>query len=477
MRILVTGATGYIGGRLIPRLLEQGHQITVLVRNPARLLGRSWAEKLTVITGDVQDTQALQMAIKDQQACYYLVHSMMAGSDFAQRDRDAANQFGSVAAALGVQQIIYLGGLGNETQTLSLHMRSRHETGRALRAGGVPVTEFRAGAIIGSGSLSFEMLRYLCECIPVMVLPRWTRNLTQPIAIRDVMSYLIAALDNSKALGQIIEIGAPAPMSFTQMMHTYHRVRGLKRLIIPAPVLTPYLSGFWVQLVTPIPAAIARPIIMGAAFPSVKSSDLADRIFPDIKPIETEMAMRLALDRYEKLSIETSWTSALSASPHAKDSDISTNREGMLVESRRRVSHAQPQELFFVIERIGGNSGWYHANWLWRIRGVLDKLVGGVGLRRGRRDPCHLTVGDALDFWRVEAVEAGSLLRLRAEMLMPGHAWLQFEVQPHEAGSQLIQTAFYEPRGLFGLIYWWSLYPFHKYIFGGMANSIVNRAE
>ncbi|MCX7718448.1 MAG: SDR family oxidoreductase [Candidatus Sumerlaeaceae bacterium] len=478
--VLVTGATGYIGGRLAPRLLELGYPVRCLVRDPTRLAGRPWAGRVEVATGDVLDRSSLLAAMRGVEVAYYLVHSMGAGRGFHERDVTAARLFGEAARDSGVRRIIYLGGLAHGAGGLSEHLRSRQETGDALRAAGVPVTEFRAGVIVGSGSLSFEMIRYLTERLPVMICPRWVFTRTQPIGIREVLEYLTAALDTPASAGRVVEIGGADVISYGDMMMLYAEVRGLRRWMVPVPVLTPRLSSLWVNLVTPIPASIARPLIEGLRNESVVRDASARELFPQIVPAGYRVSVERALARLEASSVETAWSDALSAGPAgaAGRPVILTTFEGMVIERRRREVAAPPEVVFQVITGLGGARGWLYMNWAWRVRGFLDRLIGGVGLRRGRRHPDELRVGDALDFWRVEALEPGRLLRLRAEMKVPGNAWLQFSVVPREGGGAVLtQTAFFAPKGLMGWLYWYGLYPIHGLIFSGLIKRIGERAE
>lgn len=475
--ILVTGATGYIGGRLVPRLLETGYRVRCLVRDAARLQGRPWHGAVDVVVGDVLQADSLEPAMQEVHAAYYLVHSMGGGFDFHQRDLKAAGNFAAAAGAAGIERIIYLGGLAEDSPDLSAHLRSRQQTGDALRSAGVPVTEFRAGVIVGSGSLSFEMIRYLTERVPAMICPRWVYTRTQPIGIRDVLEYLTAALEVPESSGQVIEIGGSDIVTYGDMMMTYADVRGLKRMMVPVPVLTPRLSSYWVNLVTPINAAIARPLIEGLRDESVVGDPIARQVFPGIQPVGYRTAVERALARLEASDVETTWTDALATSQGDAAPVILTNLEGMIMEHRQRVVDASPGTVFETFTGLGGERGWFFMDWAWELRGLVDWLIGGVGLRRGRRDPDELRVGDALDFWRVESVEPGRLLRLRAEMKVPGKAWLQFRVVSHEGDqARLSQTAFFAPKGLFGLLYWYALYPMHGLIFSGLIQRIAHRA-
>jgi uncharacterized protein YbjT (DUF2867 family) len=407
-----------------------------------------------------------------------LIHSLGAGADFHQRDMTAAGNFSTAAGAAGVERIIYLGGLAEASPGLSEHLRSRQQTGDSLRSGGVPVTEFRAGVIVGSSSLSFEMIRYLTERVPVMICPRWVYTRTQPIGIREVLEYLTATLTVPESSGRIIEIGGAEIVTYGEMMMTYAEVRGLKRWMVPVPVLTPRLSSLWVNLVTPIPGSIAGPLIEGMRNENIVHDFSARQLFPQIQPVNYRTAVERALNRLQASNIETAWSDALSTSQSDLPPVILTNQEGMILEHRQRIVAASPADIYKVFTGLGGKRGWFYMNWAWEIRGFIDRMLGGVGLRRGRRDPDELRVGDALDFWRVEAVEPDKLLRLRAEMKVPGRAWLQFQVTPREDGQTLLgQTAFFAPKGLLGWLYWYALYPIHKVIFSGFIDQIAKRAR
>lgn len=475
--VLVTGATGYIGGRLVPRLLEMGYRVRCLVRDPARLEGRSWQPAVEIVAGDVLQPESLVSAMQGVRAAYYLVHSLGAGADFHERDLRAADNFGQAARAAGVERIVYLGGLAESAGEISQHLRSRQQTGDNLRRAGVPVTEFRAGVIVGAGSLSFEMIRYLAERVPVMISPRWVYTRTQPIGVRDVLAYLTHALAVPESAGEIVEIGGADVVTYGDMMMIYARVRGLRRWMLPVPVLTPRLSSYWVNLVTPIPAAIARPLIEGLRNESIVHDPLAQRLFPDIKPVSYRSAVEEALMQLQASKVETAWCDALSTSQGDQRPVILTTLEGMILEKRQQLVPALPEAVFRAFTGLGGRRGWLYMNWAWEIRGALDRLIGGVGLRRGRRDPDELRVGDALDFWRVETVEPNRSLLLRAEMKVPGNAWLQFQAIPREGGQTLLtQTAYFAPKGLLGWLYWYALYPIHGLIFSGMIDRLAQLA-
>lgn len=476
--ILVTGATGYIGGRLVPLLLAAGHRVRCLVRDSSRLVGRSWQNSVEIFEGDVFRPDSLTAAMHGVDAAYYLVHSLGGGADFHQQDITAATNFGTAARTAGVKRIIYLGGLADASPALSEHLRSRQQSGDSLRLGGVPVTEFRAGVIVGSGSISFEMIRYLTERVPVMICPRWVYTRTQPIGIREVLAYLSEAIEVPESTGLIIEIGGSQVITYGDMMKTYADVRGLKRWLVPVPLLTPRLSSLWVNLVTPIPSAIARPLIEGLRNENIVRDNTARELFPGINPVSYRTSVERALAMLEANNIETTWSDALVTSQGELTPVILTSQEGMIREHRQMRVVASAAEVYAVFSGVGGRRGWFSMDWAWRIRGWMDRMIGGVGMRRGRRDPNHLRVGDALDFWRVEMIEPDQLLRLRAEMKVPGKAWLQFHVMSMEDDMALLsQTAFFAPKGVMGWFYWHLLYPFHAVIFSGMIREIARRAE
>jgi uncharacterized protein YbjT (DUF2867 family) len=477
-RILVTGATGYIGGRLVPRLLEAGYAVRCLVRDPSRLQGRPWLGQVEVVVGDCLRPDTLPRVMPGVEAAFYLVHSMAGGHDFEERDVLAARHFAAAAKGAGVRRLLYLGGLGDPATALSDHLRSRQHTGAVLRESGLPVTEFRAAVIVGSGSLSFEIIRYLTERLPIMICPRWVYARAQPIAIRDVLAYLLAALESPDSAGRTLEIGGADVLTYGEMLQGYARARGLRRWLVPVPVLTPRLSSYWVHLVTPVPAAIAGPLIEGLRNDVVIRDNAARALFPQIQPLDYATAVRLALKTLETGHVETSWSDALASSQRDFTPVQLATLEGMILERRQRAVAAPPEAVFRAVSRLGGPTGWLCWNWAWRLRGAIDRLLGGVGLRRGRRDLETVRVGDAVDFWRVEVVEPGRRLRLRAEMKVPGRAWLEFGVEPRgDGGAVLTQTAFFAPRGLAGLIYWYALYPIHALIFSGLVRRLGRLAE
>lgn len=466
MKVLVTGATGYIGGRLIPRLLSRGHSVRALVRDPGRAAQRVWSEQVELVEGDLLNLPSLENALKGIEAAYYLVHSMYAESGFEALDRAAAANF--ALAAQRLRLVVYLGGLQPAGGIPSRHLKSREEVGSILRES-LPTTEFRAGPIIGSGSAPFEIVRYLTERLPVMVAPRWILNEVQPIGIRDMLTYLEAALEYPP-LG-IVEVGGER-LPFKKMMETYAAVRGLRRIIIPLPVLAPTLAALWIGLVTPVSNRLAVPLVQGMVRPLCADTEKARKYFPAIHPLTYRECVQRALQSIERGEVQTRWSDALGGGAR---SDL-TDREGLIREIRAIHVDAPPARVFRTLTSLGGDRGWLVWNSAWVIRGALDKLVGGPGLRRGRRHPTSLFPGEAVDFWRVEAVATDQLLRLRAEMKLPGKAWLQWEIEPEQQGCRLIQTALFAPKGFFGALYWYSLYPFHKMIFSDLVRAIAKDA-
>ncbi len=466
MRVLVTGATGYIGGRLVPRLLRRGHRVRVLVRNPIRVRGRPWADHVELVVGDLLKPESLGGLCDDIDAAYYLVHSMYAGDDFAQQDREAADNFCQAAQAL--RHVVFLGGLLPRSR-ISEHLRSRAEIGQIL-ADYLPTTEFRAGPIIGSGSASFEMLRYLTERLPVMIGPSWVNNTIQPIAVRDVLSYLLAAIDVGPS--GVVEIGADR-LTYKEMMAVYAEVRGLRRWITSVPPVLPVAVGArFCGIVAPIPNALVVPLVHGMVRDLTVVDERAQQLFPDIKPICYRKAVKLALCRIQQQAVETRWSGAQTDDPTYTHRDC----RGLVREVRSRHIEAHPEAVFRVFASLGGERGWLTWNWAWKVRGFLDKLIGGPGLRRGRRDPNELLNGEVVDFWRVELIEQPRVLRLRAEAKLPGKAWLQWETVPERGGTRLTQTAAFAPRGLPGALYWYLLYPFHRLIFTAMIKAIGEQA-
>lgn len=467
--ILLTGASGYVGGRLLKALEAQGYRVRCLARRPEFLRSRVSAAT-AIVKGDVLDPASLQTAMQGVEAAYYMVHSMGSTGTFEEEDRRAAMNFGAAARAAGVRRIIYLGGLGRGEE-LSPHLSSRQEVGNLLRASGVPIIELRASIIIGSGSLSFEMIRALVQKLPIMLTPRWTRALSQPIAIEDILAYLVAALDVRDDGAGIFEIGGTEQVSYLDLMKEYARQRGLKRLIIPVPVLTPKLSSLWLGLVTPLYARVGRKLIDSVRHDTVVTDDRALQVFA-IRPRGMREVIARALINEDQEFAATRWSDALS-SPGEVKSWGGVKFGTRLVDSRSLQVACTPEAAMQPIRRIGGKTGWYYGNWLWRLRGFLDLLIGGAGMRRGRRDPEWPMPGDTLDFWRVEAYEPNRLLRLFAEMKVPGRAWLQFEIEAHGDATAIRQTAIFDPAGMWGLLYWYALYPLHTLIFRGMLRGIA----
>jgi len=451
--------------------------VRCFVRDPERLSGYPWLDQVEVAQGDALDRASLVEAMRGVSTAYYLIHGMQGGQGSVGRDLNAARNFAGAAEEMGVGRIIYLGELVNLVARLSPYLRSRHETGTMLRQRSVPVTEFRAGMIVGAGSALFEMIRYLVERQPLLICPRWFYTLAQPVAIRDVLAYLVEALDTPQSSGKLIEIGGASRLSYAEMLSWYASERGLRRWRIPAPVYAPRLSAYWVHMVTPIHWRVILPLIEGLHAESLVQDDLAKALFPHIYPLNFRAAVREALDLIQTDSIETSWSDALvTVQGDVKPVQLTT-REGMLIERRSLRLDLPADDVFRAYTGLGGARGWLYLNWTWRIRGWVDKLVGGVGLRRGRRHPDELRVGESLDFWRVEAVEPDRLLRLRAEMKVPGRAWLEFQSIPQpDGGTLLTQTAYFAARGVAGFLYWYLLLPIHTFIFSGMIRKVGQRA-
>ena len=483
MRVLVTGATGYIGGRLVLRLIGAGHEVRVLVRQPERLRDVPWAASVDMVAGDLADRAAVDRAMDGIEVVYYLVHSMGGRGDFESVELAIARNVAESAHEHGVRRIVYLGGLHPEGVRLSRHLRSRAEVGEALLGSGVPTIVLQAGVVIGSGSTSFEMIRHLTEVLPYMPAPRWVRSFIQPIAVRDVLHYLIRAADVTSEVNRAFDIGGPDVYRYGQLMNGYAIEKGLpQRPIAALPVLTPWLAAQWVNLVTPIPRRLAIPIIESLQFDCVmREHDIDDVIPPPaggLLPYRT--AVRLALEREREGEVETSWRNAevLGAPSDPLPSDPDWAGHIVYVDERAQRSSARAQDLWRIIVGVGGENGWYSFPLAWAVRGWIDKLFGGVGLRRGRRDADELRVGDAVDFWRVEAIDRGTFLRLRAEMRVPGRAWLELSARDAEGGgSEYRQRAVFFPKGLSGRLYWWAIVPFHDLIFSGMANRITSEAE
>jgi uncharacterized protein YbjT (DUF2867 family) len=479
-KILVTGATGYIGARLVPRLLDTGYQVRAISRSLEKLKGCHWSahKNVELMAADVLERESLSAACHGCQIAYYLVHSMnREQKDFAEADRRAAKNMITVAETEGLKRIIYLGGLGEPGEDMSKHLRSRAEVSDILRSGSVPVTVLRAAMIIGSGSASFEIMRYLVDRLPFMITPRWVRTPSQPISIRNVLNYLIGCLEHDETIGQIFDIGGPAVITYQQLMDTYAIEAGLgKRIVMPVPYFTPRLSSYWIHLVTPVPAYIARPLAEGLRNPAVCKESRITELIPQ-ELLDCRTAIKLAIARVQHHQVESHWTDA-GAIPPAEwfySQDPKWAGGTAYEDIRSTVVNGTANDLWQPVIRLGGTTGWYYANWLWKIRGFLDRIIGGVGLGRGRRHTSELKVGDALDFWRVAAIEPEKRLLLVAEMELPGKAMLEFTIEPvSETKVRLKQTAKFLPAGLLGLLYWWLVTPLHNFIFGGMLRGIVN---
>ncbi|KNC18189.1 NAD-dependent dehydratase [Arthrobacter sp. RIT-PI-e] len=481
-RILVTGATGYIGGRLVTKLVADGHTVRVVVRSPQKLKDVPWASDVEIVQGDLQHADTMREVSRDVDTLYYLVHSMGSGKDFDQREAEIARTVAEAATGAGIRRIVYLGGLHPEGVELSTHMRSRTEVGRVLLESGTPTIAYQAGVVIGSGSASFEMIRHLSDVLPVMPAPRWVLNTIEPIAVRDVIHYLVGALDLPEDLNRTFDIGSREVLTYADMMNEYAAAAGLPhRKILALPVLTPRLAGHWVNLVTPIPRAMAMPLIESLQHDAVTSEHDIDRYVPLPEGGLTgyRRAVDLALGKMRGGEVETSWAGASVVDTEADPlpSDPQWAGHTVFTDVQTYSSTASPANLWNVVEGIGGENGWYSWPVGWAARGWMDKIAGGVGLRRGRRDPDRLLTGEALDFWRVEELVRGERLRLRAEMKVPGRAWLEMRVEPEGSGSSYYQRAVFFPHGLSGRLYWFAVLPFHGFIFAAMARNIARTAE
>lgn len=467
-KILVTGATGYVGSRLAHALIKEGHTIRLMARNPEHLKIKP-SQTVEHAKADVFNESSLNDALQDIHTAYYLVHSL-ANKNFSKQDQMAAQNFVKACEKQNVERIIYLGGLGEEDENLSEHLESRQEVGRILRSGPIPVIEFRASIILGSGSISFEMIRALVEKLPVMITPKWVRVKAQPIAIEDVVSYLQEALQIQTSSSLIYEIGGANQASYGEIMQEYAKLRRLKRFMIPVPFLNSRLSSLWLGFVTPLYARIGRNLMTSLKNPTVVKDQKALKDF-SIQPISIQEAIRKAMLEEDQSFGNTRWCDAISSSG-LSESYGGVKFGSRVVDDRVIMIKADAESVFTVVQTIGGKRGWYYANWLWRLRGFLDLLVGGVGMRRGRVDPYHINVGEPLDFWRVEEFIPNQRLKLKAEMKLPGRAWLQFEVKQEEGYCLLEQAAIFDPVGLFGRLYWYALYPIHKIIFRGMLSNM-----
>lgn len=480
MRCVVLGATGYVGGRLVPQLLEAGHEVRVVARSPEKVAEEPWRDRVEVERGDVTDPASIETALADGEVVYYLVHSL-AQKDFVAIDREAAKTVAAAGKKAGARRLVYLGGIVPDDEELSPHLASRAEVGRVLLDSGVPAVVLQAAVIIGSGSASFEMLRYLTERLPAMITPRWVHNRIQPIAIRDVLHYLVHAADLPPEVNGAFDIGGPDVLTYLDMMRRYAVVAGLpRRAVVPVPVLTPWLSAQWVNLVTPVPKSIAVPLIESLVHEVVCHDHAIAEHIPDPEAGLThyEHAVELALTRIRNADVPTRWSDASTAPSDPLPSDPEWAGGTVYEDKREQRTDASPEALWDVIESIGGEHGWYSFPLAWSVRGWADRLVGGVGLRRGRRDPRRLHLGEALDWWRVEYLDRPRLLRLRAEMKLPGRAWLELGVESDEDGGTIYrQRAVFEPHGLAGHAYWKGIAPFHGVVFGGMVRNITGAAQ
>ena len=479
VRALVTGASGYIGGRLVPELLDAGFTVRAGARQVIQLRDAPWADRVEVAHADVLDPDVIRAALEGVDVAYYLVHAIGEGHDFEEMDRRAARTFAAAARDAGVSRIVYLSGLVPEDEELSPHLRSRQEVGEILLASGVPTAVLQAAVIIGSGGASFEMLRYLTEVLPVMITPTWVRTRCQPIAIRDVLHYLVEVLGDTEPVDRVLDIGGPDVLTYQEMMQTFAEEAGLRRrVILPVPVLSPSLSSLWVGLVTPLPSRIARPLIDSLRHEVVMSDHRIDEIVPH-QPIGLREAIDLALRRTRTEAVLTRWTDAGFSPADAIPGDPEWSGGSALADHQCVETTADPDDLYEAFARIGGDNGYYVADWAWRVRGWIDSAVGGPGLRRGRRHPVDLRPGEAVDFWRVRSVTRGKELGLEAEMRVPGRAWLSWRIEESDEPGrvQLHQEALFTPRGLWGRAYWYAMFPFHWVIFAGMARAIAHHAE
>lgn len=473
--ISVFGASGYIGGRLVPRLIEKNYRVKCVSRHPENLEGRFWRKKVEIFRGNAFTGEGLDEALENSDVAFYLIHSISDVPDFQRKEEISAKNFAAACERSGVKRVVYLGGLGRGGG-LSKHLRSRQRVGEIFRSAGLNVTEFRAAIIVGSGSVSFEIIRYLVERLPLIPLSKYLLTLCQPVAVRDVLNYLVNCLEKKESENRIIEIGGAKIHSYREMLEIYAKARGLKRGFVKFPLFSPGLFSKFIGLTTPIPSIIARPLLESLKNDVVRESGAAPELFPEIKPLDYATAVKYALMRISERAVETTW--AASVIPIQKKPYAFTDKEGMIAEERTLHVKKPPKEVFRAISEIGGDNGWYYMNWLWVLRAQTDAFLGGIGMRRGRRHPCLLAQGEPLDFWRVERVIENRLLLLRAEMMLPGKGWLEFEVSESGEGNSLLrQTAYFEPRGLFGNIYWYGLYPLHMTIFRGLIREIKKKAE
>ncbi len=473
--VLVTGATGYIASRLIPELLKKRCRVRCLVRQPLRLKARTWSPYVEIAVGDVMDPLSLAPAMDGVHTAYYLVHNMSSGQGYTSLERNGAQNFASAAGQAGLEHIIYLGGLANPNRKISSHMRSRIETGKTLRQGKVPVTEFRAGVIVGPGSISFEMIRFMTELMPVIFGPVWLGNMAQPIATQNVIDYLLAAFENQTGQGRVFEIGGPDKMSYAELMLTYGRLSGLWRKIVTMPGIPLWFMALGVDWMTPVPASIATPLLDGMRSESVVQDESALRFFPNIRLIGYDDAVKIALGQLHPIHVEPIWAGCERSTKFLK-------HEGFFIDHRCILVNVGPDRVFQVISALGGENGWLYANWLWTLRGWFDRLVGGPGLR-GRRallrdeNVEEVRVGDYIDFYHIEVLEEGRLLRLKSELKAPGKGWMEWRVEAEAGITRLSQTSFFAPRGMSGFLYWHLLSPFHRLVFHGLIKAIARKGE
>ncbi len=466
--ILVTGATGYIASQLIPRLLGQGYRVRALARHPDRLNGRSWFPSVEVVDGDVTIPGSLASALAGVHTAYYLIHNMLSGRGYAARELEGAHNFAAAAQAAGLEHIIYLGGLADPHQKIAAHMRSRIETGNALRAGRIPVTEFRAGVIVGPGSISFEMIRFMMEQFPLLPGPTWLKNHSQPIAAQNVIDYLLAGLENAEGRGKIYEIGGPEIRTYSDLMQSYARLRGLRRRLVMLPGLPVWFMAWWVDRLTPVPCPIAMALVEGLRSDSIVQDESARRVFPSVKLIGYAQAVSDSLEQLQPGLLEPVWLDGGSPVRILK-------HEGFFVDCRRLEVAAFPRAVYDVFSSLGGRGGWLYANWLWQLRGLLDGWLGGAGLR-GRK--AVLQENDFVDYYRLEVFQPGRMMRLRAELRAPGRGWMEWRVEPlSDQKSVLTQTVFFAPRGLPGFLYWYMLYPLHSIVFRGLIRTIAAKVH
>ncbi len=474
LRILVTGASGYVGGRLVPELLARGHTVRCVVRDPRKLDAASWHREVEMVRADVGGD--LSAAMEGVDTAVFLVHSIGEGPDWVAQERAIAENFRRAAEAAGVARIVYLGGLGDDDSELSAHLRSRHDVGNELAAGPIETVELRAAVVIGSGSASFEMLRYLTEVLPIMVTPKWVHTRCQPISIRDVLRYLVAVVEHPEPVSGVLEIGGPDVVSYAEMMAVYAHEAGLThRRLIPVPVLTPRLSSLWIGLVTPVPASLARPLVDSLVNTVVVRDHRVETLFP-FERVPLAQAIHQAIGRTAVGDIPTKFDDASSPVWQANPTDPSWTGGTELTDTREVIVTAEPHRTWAAVCRVGGERGWYSGELLWKTRGLLDRIAGGPGLRRGRRDPEHLAVGEPVDFWRVEDLDVDRRLVLHAEMRLPGEAWIEWTMEPVDGGTRLRQTARFRPRGLFGRLYWYAIAPFHRLVFPGLIRGIAHDA-